>query len=258
MKDTYYLDPRVAAAYDAEHESRGIATDDVPFYVQLAQEAAAAGHRVLELACGTGRVTLPIAQTGAGITGIDASPAMLEVARAKTVGLDNPRWIEGDMTSFELEERFGLVIIPFRSFLHLLTIDDQKACLQRIHRHLIDGGRLALNFFNPSIVAIAESMTKRGARQKLTEQSGKVEWATRHYSTSEQTLNETRIEEELSDKDAVISRVYRNLRIRYVFRYEMEHLLALSGFDVEALYGWFDERPFDGDSQEMVWVATKR
>jgi ubiquinone/menaquinone biosynthesis C-methylase UbiE len=80
-RDTYYDDPRVAGAYDAEHNGRDIAVDDVPFYVELAKEAAAAGHRVLELACGTGRVTLPIAEADVSVTGLDGSPAMLEVAR---------------------------------------------------------------------------------------------------------------------------------------------------------------------------------
>jgi hypothetical protein len=62
---------------------------------------------------------------------------------------------------------------------------------------------------------------------------------------------------ELSDAGAVIQRVERNLRVRWVWRYEMEHLLALSGFEVEALYGWFDGTPFTDESDEMVWVARR-
>lgn len=256
MKDSYYLDPRVAAAYDAEHEGRDITEADVPFYVELAKQAGTSGHRVLELACGTGRVTLPIADAGVRITGIDVSPAMLEIARAKTEGRDNPRWVEANMASFQLEERFGLAIIPFRSFLLLLTIEEQKACLRRIHDHLIEGGRLALNFFNPSAIATAEwQTTKKGSLQRLGRLDGEEHWSTRKYSTSEQTLEETRIAEELSNANAVISRVYRNMRIRYVYRYEMEHLLSLCGFDVEALYGRFDGSAFSDESQEMIWVA---
>src|SRR5688572_14248941 len=148
MKDSYYLDPRVAAAYDAGHEDNVITTDDVPFYVGLAKEAASAGQSVLELACGTGRITMPIVEAGVRITGVDSSPAMLAIARQKSSGRDNPSWVEADMTSFKLEERFGLVIIPFRSFLHMLTVADQKACLRSVHAHLVEGGRLALNFFN--------------------------------------------------------------------------------------------------------------
>jgi ubiquinone/menaquinone biosynthesis C-methylase UbiE len=257
-RDTYYDDQRVARAYDAEHAGRDIATDDIPFYVGLAKEAHAAGQSVLELACGTGRVTLPIAEAGVSVTGLDGSPAMLEVARGKSAGLGNPRWVEGDMRSFALEDPFGLVIIPFRSFLHLLTVADQKACLQRIHAHLIEGGRLALNFFNPNLAMMASWLNKEPKLRRLVERQGNRErWESLYYSTAGQTLDYETRDDRLSDNNATVSRVYRNLHVRYVYRYEMEHLLALCGFEVEALCGWFDGRAFDDDSSEMVWTARK-
>jgi SAM-dependent methyltransferase len=232
MKDDYYLNPRVASAYDAEQAENEITVDDIPFYVELAQEAAAAGHSVLELGCGTGRVTIPIAQAGVEVVGLDSSPQMLEVARRKSEGIENLRWVEGDMASFALGERFGLVIIPFRSFLLLHTREDQEACLRCIRNHLVHGGRLALNFFNPDPVR-------------------------RSYEGSSQEQEERRIIAALRASGEIISHPYRNLRMRYVFRYEMEHLLTSAGFHVDALYGWFDRRPYDDDSAEMVWLATK-
>jgi SAM-dependent methyltransferase len=255
--DAYYHDRRVSAGYDAEHADTPVSVDDIPFYVALAKEAANAGQAVLELGCGTGRVTLPIADAGVAVVGIDSAPAMLEVARAKAAGRDNPRWVEADMRSFSLDERFGLAIIPFRSFLMLLTVADQKACLARIHDHLLPGGRLALNIFNPDLVTIGEWLTsRRGSLERRKTGPAQV-WAGRDYDTGDQTLTETRYAEELTDASATIVRVARKLRIRYVFRYEMEHLLALSGFEVEALHGWFDRRPFDRDSDEMVWLARR-
>ncbi len=149
-KDGYYFDPHIAAAYDAECARHAVTRDDVPFYVNLARTADDDGQTVLELGCGTGRVTLPIAAAGVSITGIDSSPAMLDVARARSGGADNPRWRQDDMASFQLEQRFGLVIIPFRSFQHLLSTAEQRACLRRIHDHLLPGGRLALNLVNPA------------------------------------------------------------------------------------------------------------
>src|SRR5687767_5211423 len=113
MNDAYYRDRRVAAGYDAEHASTPVTVEDIPFYVGLAQEAAAAGQAVLELGCGTGRVTLPIAEAGVEVVGVDSAPAMLDVARQKAAGRENPRWVEADMTSFRLDQRFGLAIIPF-------------------------------------------------------------------------------------------------------------------------------------------------
>jgi hypothetical protein len=186
---------------------------------------------------------------------------MLEIARKKSEGIDNVRWVEGDMADFNLDERYGLVIIPYRSFLILLTVEEQKGCLRCIRDHLLPGGRLALNFFNPSPIIIGEWLSsRRGAQQHLAthrnEAGNRVTaWQTNTYETAHQQLDHLRISEELSDEGAVISRVYRNLRLRYVYRYEMEHLLALTGFEVEALYGWFDRGPFTDDSNEMVWLA---
>lgn len=259
--DTYYLDKRVAERYDAEGSD--LFQGDIPFYTDLAREAASRGQKVMELAVGTGRVAIPITRTGVTVVGLDRSPAMLEVARGKAEGLSNLTLVEGDMAAFNLEDRFGLIYIPARSFLLLLTVGDQKSCLRCVHRHLVPGGRLALNFFNPDIPLMAAWMgsgrtgLRLGTDMSLPEGGGKLEWETRRYLTATQQIDEARIEERLSDEGAVISRVHRKLRARYVFRYEMEHLFELTGFEVEALYGGFQNEPFSDSSSEMVWVARR-
>lgn len=234
---------------------------DVEFYLGLAQEAT---PPVLELGCGTGRVTLPIARAGVPIVGLDAAAPMLRVARHKAEGVPGIRWHEGDMRDFELEERFGLIFIPYRSFLHLLTTEDQRAALATIRRHLQPGGRLALNIFNPAITTIAAWMGElSGAQRHLLDYRDTAShkrhtvWQSRRYRQSEQRLDDLRIDEELDRANRVLSKTYRTLKLRYIFRYEMEHLLRLSGFEIEALYGWFDRRPFDERSTEMVWVARR-
>jgi ubiquinone/menaquinone biosynthesis C-methylase UbiE len=261
MKDDYYLDPRVAATYD--YEDRG-QQGDIEFYTALAREAAATGKPVLELGCGTGRVSIPIAEAGVSVVGLDRSPAMLEIARGKSAGLENVRWVEGDMANFEVEEPFGLVIIPCRSFLLLLTVAEQKRCLGAVRRHLVSGGKLALNFFNPDIAILAqrawrsnETFQVRGpATDSPRPRTFRCKIDVR-YQTAEQRIEERRSEEEMTNAGAIISRIYRNFRLRYVFRFEMEHLLELTGFEVEALYGGFSGEPFEDKSGEMVWVASR-
>jgi SAM-dependent methyltransferase len=245
VKDDYYLDPRVAGRYDTEQQGREVTEDDIPFYIELAR--------------GTGRVTIPVAQAGADVVGLDRSPAMLAVARRKSQGIDNIRWIEGDMSDFDLGQRFGLVMVPFRSFLLLLTVAEQKSCLRAIRAHLVDGGRLALNIFNPDLVSMASWIGESHETWWRSEekQARRETWVRRRYRTAGQELHETRAEIDLAGGGAIIARVERNLRLRYVFRYEMEHLLELNGFEVESLFGWFDRRPFEDDSSEMVWVARK-
>jgi SAM-dependent methyltransferase len=262
VNSDYYFDPRVAEAYDKDIETAGaVILDDIPFYVDLAREAGAAGQRVLELGCGTGRVTIPIAQAGVEVCGLDNSPAMLAVAerKAKAEGLHNVSWCVGDMASLKLSGSFGLAIIPFRSFLLLLTVEQQKSCLACIREHLVDSGRLALNIFNPSIPAIADWLgAKRGMWQRHQEEQRRELWSTREYHLSTQQLDEVRAEVQLDDAGAIISRVERNLRLRWVYRFEMEHLLALTGFEVEALYGWFDRQEFSDESHDMVWIARRK
>ena len=133
---------------------------DVKFYTE---EAVKAGSPVLELGCGTGRTLIPIAQAGVDIVGLDLSPEMLAKAgeNIQKVGFDSQQRIElvqGDMSTFVLEQRFDLITVPNRSFLHLLTQDNQRQCLQRIRHHLNDKGCLVLNVFDPNLEHIVEDL----------------------------------------------------------------------------------------------------
>jgi SAM-dependent methyltransferase len=125
---------------------------DVDFYRGLAREA---GGPVLELGCGTGRVLLPIARDGIACTGLDSSEAMLEELRRKNPP-ENLRLVAGGMESFDLApDRFALIFSAFRAFQHLLTIEDQLACLDAVRRHLAPGGLFAFDVFAPKLERIA-------------------------------------------------------------------------------------------------------
>ena len=118
---------------------------EIDFYTELAMRASREDGSILELACGTGRVAVRLAHAGARVVGLDSSAAMLAVARRKSDGMANVRWVEGDMRSFELGESFRLIIIPGHSFQNLLTAADQLACMQCIERHLDGEGVLVLH-----------------------------------------------------------------------------------------------------------------
>ncbi len=241
-------------------------TSDIRFYVEEAQRAETP---VLELACGTGRVLIPTAEAGVSIWGLDITPAMLAEAEKKVAGLSaevqKRITLElGDMRDFELEQRFGLVTIPFRSFLHLMTVEDQLATLRNIHRHLKPGGRLALNFFQPDLTIISDYMThNKGMLKFLREwddpESGHrlICWETRSYEPAEQIISNQWIFDRLDASGKVIDRFYRPLTLRWIYRYEFEHLLARTGYELEALYGDFDRTPFTTSSQEMVWLVRR-
>ena len=253
-----YYDEYMADIYDVL--TSGL-PGDVDFYVGLAQKAA---PPVLELGCGTGRIAVPIARAGVEIVGLDSSPPMLAKARDRASGTANVRWVQADMRDFDLGERFGLVIIPYRAFQHMITVDDQKSCLDRVRRHLRDDGKLAFNLFNPDLVAMGRWMSDSRGGWRLWHNSadertgGRImAWESRGYRLASQEMNAVWKVEEVDAEGRSASQRYVDLRLRWLYRFEVEHLLGLAGFRVEHLYGGFDGRAFEDDSPEMVWVAGK-
>ena len=212
---------------------------DVAFYVE---EARQAGSPVLELACGTGRVLIPVAEAGLTVVGLDSSAAMLSIAQEKIAKLPDAtqqriELVEGDMRSFALDQRFKLIMIPFRSFLHLMTPADQRQALGCIRDHLADDGRLVFNIFDPRLDTIAAHLGPLGAalkrfRELTHPETGRrvVVWEARHYDPAQQVIEEERIFEELDADGRVVAKTYAPLTLRWVYRYEMQHLLELSGF----------------------------
>ena len=238
---------------------------DVQFYIE---EARQADTPVLEIGCGTGRILLPMAEAGCAVVGLDHAPAMLALTRQKLAARspetqERVELIEGDMRDFALGKRFGLITIPYRAFLHLTTSRDQRRALTCIRKHLTDNGHLVFNIFDPNIEMIASHLGLEGScLQKDSEfihpRNGNrvIVWITRHYDMDRQMLEQDTIFEELDDTGHVISKTYRPLRLRYIYRHEMRYLLELCGFKVEELYGDFRRRPFRY-GQEQIWVARR-
>jgi len=213
-------------------------TEDVPFYIGLAKEA---GGPIVELAVGNGRVAVPVAlETGRRVIGVDASPAMLAQARvrAEQTGADLDLRRQ-DMRDFAVDEPAALVYCPFRSLLHLPTWADKRRVFERVAASLRPGGRFAWNAFcfNHSIAARLD-----GTRQ---DQNG-VEHELRFVPAD----NRIDITADLPGGPHTIS-------LWWATRSEWEGLIDVSGLEVEALYGWFDRRPFDDEAREFVYVARK-
>ena len=238
---------------------------DVQFYVEEAQKA---GGPVLELGCGTGRILIPVAESGITTVGLDRAPAMLAILRRKLAALSADvqrriELVEGDMRDFSLGQRFKLAIIPYRAFLHLLTPEDQRQALSCIREHLADDGRLVFNIFDPRLEIITAhfgslgACLKRGAEFVHPDTGHRViVWDTRQYDPERQMLEQYFIFEELGDEGSVLSKAYSPLIVRYVYRYEMQYLLELCGYRIEALYGDFRRGPFRYGG-EQIWVARK-
>jgi SAM-dependent methyltransferase len=248
MPDDYSI---LSAFYDAVYAFR---TQDAAFYVAMAREG---NGPILEVGCGTGRITLPLAETSREVHGLEISPAMLEILRNKLAG--RPELAlhlhEGDMRAFGLGKKFAQVFVPFRAFLHNDTIDDQLAALQCFHRHLLTEGRLIIDIFAPSYRMMSnDKLNIALPAQHLTD--GRIITVMDHttYMHKDQRVE---VERHLDTvyPDATLRRSIEHFHLRYIFRYEMELLLRQSGFRLETVYGDFDRRPYDYHSGEMIFVA---
>lgn len=250
MSDMY----RWTDYYDLTQQ--GIA-GDVDFYLDMARQA---GGKVLELGCGTGRISIPLAQAGIEVTGLDLSSDMLEKARAKASESgtgDNLRLMQGDMRNFQLEERFSLIMIPFRSFLHLLHIHEQMKALRCIRQHLAPGGKFVMNVFVPKIEHFVEEREKMSLRGTYRLESGEevTMWDYTRYDHFQQLAEVTRIYERCDVNGVVTERVQGRFTLRYIYPAELHHLLRLNGFKVLQRYGSFDKAAFDAKSTELILVA---
>jgi SAM-dependent methyltransferase len=222
---------------------------------------------ILELACGTGRAAVPLAEAGFQVHGLDASHDMLAVAAAKKKKMApeaNERLFltTGNMREFRFSIQFGGIYCTFRSFQNLLTPEDQESCLRCIHRHLRTDGLLVLNLFDPryDLLVPGECAAAQSSRSFVHPVSGNrvmVEVLHRMNDIPRQCLTETwRFTEFAPDDSTVLRQEEEMLELRWTFRQEMRYLLRLCGFRVVAEYSDFEKSPPDY-GREQVWVATK-
>jgi SAM-dependent methyltransferase len=227
----------IARVYDPWSAS---VTEDVEFYVE---EAVASAGPVVELACGTGRIAVPVAKAGVRVVGVDASAGMLEVAREYAAAEGVAELLDlrqGDLREPPVTERVPLVVIPFRSLLHMRTEGDRLRALAAARELLVPGGRLVFDVFAPSREDIEDTHGRWVEREP-----GIFERA--DWDESERTLTlSVRRGEEAS-----------TMLLAWLSPPEWRQLLDRADFDLVAQYGWFDRRPYAG-SEDIVFAARRR
>ena len=237
---------------------------DIGFFIDYSKRAKA---RTLELGCGTGRVLIPTAISECEITGLDLSPYMLKKCQEK---LDEQakevqqrvRLIQDNMTDFETGEMYALVTTPFRSFQHLISVEEQKDCLACINKHLFPHGLLILDLFHTDVSRIYHPryMLEQEYAADLKLPDGRNLRCTTRISSfhPDRQYNDIEIIYYVSHPDGRTKRLVQAFPLRHFFRYEVEHLLELCGFRVIELFGDYDRSKFSNDSPEMIFIAEKR
>lgn len=224
------------------------------FYIE---EALQGERRVLELACGSGRFTVPMALAGATVLGADLSWAMLYLARALATERGAAiEFAELDMRKFDLGGRkFDTVVIAANSILHLHTADDFTTFFRSVRRHLVPDGRLVFDAFVPSVAMLARNPAERHPVQRVT-----------HRSHGSVTLEETTRYDpitQVSHIDWYWSKAgerdfwHSSLEMRQIFPEEMPVLLAAGGFRLAERYGDFDRSPLVAGRFRQVCIARR-
>lgn len=224
---------------------------DVDFYLN---EARNARGRVLEAACGSGRILLALAKEGIDITGFDTSERMLELLRKKAQeqGVE-PDVFLADMVDFKSEKRFNLIIVPYRSFLHLSSESRRRSALKSFYEHLNPGGRLIIHSYNPSKDELLMRETFHNFEVEEIEREGRkvrLRWYLKYEPSS--GAGNYRILLEENDKTTEFG-----MMIYFVGQKEMRDLLQRAGYKNIKSYCGFDYTPFTESCREALWVAER-
>jgi SAM-dependent methyltransferase len=241
--------------YDANiYDGMNTSLVDLQFYKSMLPKIK--GTRILELCCGTGRLTIPIAQKGYNISGVDYTSSMIYQAKNKAnkLGLEIS-FIEADIRKLELQEKYDLIFIPFNSVHHLYSNEDLFKTFNVVKKHLKKGGLFLFDCFNPNIQYIVNgeqeqieiaSYTTDDGREILINQSmryenktqiNRIEW---HYFINGQ-FDST-----------------QNLDMRMFFPQELDSYLKLSDFDIIHKYGDFEKEPFNDNSEKQIFVCKSK
>lgn len=250
-----------ADVYDAWCASAPITAKNQAFYVEA---CLATDGPVAEVAAGDGRIAIEVAARGRSITAIDLSPVMLErlETRARARGVaDRVRCLCADARSFELDEPAALITIPFHSIGHLLSMEDKRDALTRIHGQLLPGGRLVFDHFvfDLEIARRFERVPFLRAEYRDDDSGHDVMlWSTCRYEVERQVMRLIVWTDALDDRGVVAERRYRRLDFSWIDPEQVRELLERTGFDVEDVHGGYEGEPFGAGAGEQVWFTRKR
>jgi SAM-dependent methyltransferase len=247
---------RFAGYYDEDYRHY---TEDVEAIVALAKHA---DGPVLELGCGTGRLLLPLAAAGCIVTGVDISPALLDVARTKLAQSPHARrvmLVQDDLATVTLPQRdFAFCFCTSNTLMHLADPQRQQNALVNAHRHLRSGGLLLMDLFHPDLARLmaVDGLTELADQWTRPDGTQVVKWSVRSLDLAEQIQETVFVYEEIA-ADGTSQRTLCPFTLRFLWRHEAELMLAAAGFTVEAVWGDFEGAPYHSGSEHLILLATK-
>jgi 2-polyprenyl-3-methyl-5-hydroxy-6-metoxy-1,4-benzoquinol methylase len=244
-----FRDPEI---YDLQDEGY---YDDYPLTEQWARSA---GGPLLDLACGTGRMALRLAEQGYQVTGVDITPEMIARARQKAAmqGV-SIEWVVADARAFHLQKQFPFIYMLENVFQFFLTREDQEAMLARVREHLLPQGRFLFETRNPTPRNLQQVRYPEPQQFALPDGGQLVATEQQHYDPMTQIQHYTRHLTFLHPGGQREERTHR-VALRYVYPQEMEALLYYNGLQIRACYGSWQQEPLTATSRSMIYVCQKR
>jgi len=232
-----------------------LALPDVPFYVE---EAKRAHGPVLELACGTGRLTIPIAQNGIEIVGLDQSVSMLEHAGEKAAAAGTKiEWLQADCRDFELTRQFALIFMAFNSMQHLHDHVSLSRLFANVRRHLLPGGTFIFDVFNPSLAILMRDPNQRYLDRQYEDPEGRGAIALEMTAVYDDAAQVNRMKWYFSLPAQKDFRV-ESLDVRCFFPQELDLIVRANGFVIDEKFGNFERKKFASGDMKQIVVCRPR
>jgi len=240
----------LADLYDLEYAH----VYDLPFWLSLAGREAGP---IIEWGAGTGRIASPLAVAGHEVTAVELSGQMIELGNGKSESIE---WIVGDMRSVDPGRRYGLAVCAFNSFLCLKSVDDALAFLRNAREHLIPGGLLGIEVSAFSPEELVDPPDGPALRHDFTRAlpDGQLDrFSVSRYDAATQLLHMRLFYERYDASGTFENRRSHDLTIRVIGDGELDLMLRLTGFELEAVYGGFEGEPFTAASDHLIMLARK-
>ena len=246
--------------YDLDQRDNLIA--DIPFYIEYAQKN---NGSILELGCGTGRVSIELAKAGHNITGLDLSQKMLEVYRDKITALPNEiqnriNIVNGNMSKFHLNKKYSLIIAPFRVFQALTDDIDIKNCLSCIKEHLENDGTFIINVFRPYKILDTDWCSgKKLQWEREDPRTGNyvIKSDLREKIDTKKQIIYPKFIYEIKDKQGNVVEIVEELELRYYYYDQLKTLLIDNGFTIDEEFGWYDKSEIE-NGRELIMICRQK
>ncbi len=229
---------------------------DVPFFLN---ELKNIKGKILELMCGTGRLSIPLLERNIELTCVDYSKDMLKVFKNKIKGKSyKVKIIKMDVTELSLREEYAVIFIPFNSFSEILTEDKQKSALSKIYKHLSNNGKFICTMYNPQYrVKLADGVLQTLGAFSKEDKTIIVKYLNKYHGYNK-TISGYQFYEIYNYKNELEEKREMKINFRVVDKYDFEEMLRVVGFKIKNIYGDYDFSKYESTISKYLVYELKK